>query len=59
MLYIWKGRKKMFFPHFYIGELQFLSRDWKNVCVYARAEERERFNLSKFHLLPVTHEIIV
>jgi len=28
------------------------------MCVCAHAEERERFNLSKFHLLPVTHEII-
>lgn len=47
MLYIWKGRKKMFFPHFYIGELQFLSRDWKNVCVYARAEEREKDSICR------------
>lgn len=41
MLYIWKGGKKMFFPHFYIGELQFLSGDWKNVCVCARRGERD------------------
>lgn len=60
MLYIWNGRgKKMFFPHFYIGELQFVSGDQKNVCVWARRGERERFNLLKFLLLPVTHETII